>query len=136
MSADEDTAVAVAVEVVPGPAGDAPRLGPMLKTTLAAGPVDELVADTAFDGDRQREACLEAGVLPVIKNHPSRKEPWEFDAEIYRERNKAERLFAKVKQFRPVATRYEKLKSTYTGFLHLAFGFLRLRKLASNVNTA
>jgi hypothetical protein len=44
-------------------------------------------------------------------------------------------LFGKLKQFRRVATRYEKLKQTFLGVLHLALGFIRLRKLTSNVNT-
>jgi transposase len=45
-----------------------------------------------------------------------------------------ERLFGKAKQFRRVATRYEKLKVTYLGLLHLTLGFIRLRK-RTNVNT-
>jgi transposase len=55
----------------------------------------------------------------------------------YRERNRVERLFGKVKQFRRVATRYEKLKGTYLGMIHLALGFIRLRRLrpSRNVNT-
>ena len=132
--ADENTAITV--EVIPGQAGDAPRLIPQLKATLAAiGPVDELVADTAFDGDKQRAECVKRGVVPVIANKPNRLEPWPVDRESYRQRNRVERLFFKVKQFRRIATRYEKLKVTYRGFLHLAFSFLRLRKIASNVNT-
>jgi transposase len=51
----------------------------------------------------------------------------------YRERNRVERLFGKVKQFRRIATRYEKLEATYLGLLHLTLGFLRLRR-QRNVN--
>ena len=59
--------------------------------------------------------------------------PWPFDAKAYRERNQVERLFAKAKPFRRVATRYDKLRETFLGLLHLVLGFIRLR---SSVNTA
>jgi transposase len=124
------------VDIVPGQAGDAPLLGPMLDATLRRVPdLEELVGDKGFDGDAQREACLERDVVPVIPNKSNRVEPWPFDPTAYRERNKVERLFAKLKQFRRVATRYEKLRVTFLGVLHLALGFIRLRKLTGNVNT-
>jgi transposase len=133
-AADEDTAIAV--DVVPGQAHDAPLLEPMLDDTLERVPViDELVADKGFDGDPQRHACIERDVAAVIPNKSNRTEPWPFDAVVYRGRNKVERLFAKAKQFRRVATRYEKLKSMFLGVIHLALGFIRLRRIA-NVNTA
>lgn len=134
-AADEDTALAV--DVVPGQASDAPLLEPMLDATLRRVPeVDELVGDKGFDGDAQRAACIDRDVVPVIPNKKNRVEPWPFDPVPYRERNRVERLFGKAKQFRRVATRYEKLRATFLGVLHLALGFIRLRKLTSNVNTA
>ena len=133
-AADEDTALAV--DVIPGQAGEAPRLEPLLDRTLdRVGPVDELVADRAFDGDPQRHACIDRDVCPVIPNKANRVEPWPFDPEPYRERNRVERLFGKLKQFRRVATRYEKRRAMFLGVLHLALGFIRLRRLA-NINTA
>ena len=133
-AADEDTALAV--DVVPGQAGDAPLLVPMLDRTLGrVGVIDELVGDKAFDGDRLREECIERDVNPNIPLKANRDpERWAFDAEGYKERNRVERLFGKAKQFRRVATRYEKLKVTYLGLLHLVLGFIRLRK-RTNVNT-
>jgi transposase len=97
--------------------------------------VDELVGDKGFDGDPQRHACLDRDVCPVIPNKRNRVDPWPFDPVAYRDRNRVERLFAKLKEFRRVATRYDKLKVTFLGFVHLALGFIRLRKLR-NVNTA
>jgi transposase len=67
----------------------------------------------------------------------NRKEPWPWDEvmrETYKQRNRIERAFAKAKQFRRFATRYEKLKATFLGVVHLALGFVRLRR-ASIVNT-
>jgi transposase len=133
-AADEDTALVV--DVVPGQTHDAPLLEPLLERTLDRQPVlDELTADKGFDGDAQRRACIDRNVFANIPNRSNRTEPWAFLEEGYRERNKVERLFAKLKQFRRVATRYEKLKATFLGMIHLALGFIRLRRL-SNVNKA
>jgi transposase len=133
-AADEDTALAV--DVVPGQAGDAPLLVRMLDRTLERVPVvDELVGDKGFDGDRLRCDCLDRDVNPNIPLRSNRDpERWSWYAEGYRERNRVERLFAKVKQFRRLATRYDKLKGTYLGLLHLVLGFISLRK-RTNVNT-
>jgi transposase len=128
VAADEDTALAV--DVVPGQAGDAPLLVPMLDRTLERVPVvDEIVGDKGFDGDELRSACLDRDVNPNIPLKANRDpEKWAWDEEGYKERNRVERLFGKLKQFRRVATRYEKLKVTYLGLVHLALGFIRLRR--------
>jgi transposase len=132
-AADEDTALAV--DVVPGQAGDAPLLVPLLDRTLERVEViDELVGDRAFDGDELRGACIERDVNPNIPLKANRDPKlWAWDREGYRERNRVERLLGKAKQFRRIATRYEKLKVTYLGLLHLTLGFIRLRK-RTNVN--
>lgn len=133
-AADEDTALAV--DVVPGQAHDAPLLVPMLDRTLGrVGAIDELVGDKAFDGDELRRACLERDVNPNIPLKANRDpDRWAWDPEGYKERNRVERLLGKAKQFRRIATRYEKLKVTYLGLLHLVLGFIRLRR-RTNVNT-
>ena len=133
-AADEDTALAV--DVVPGQAHDAPPLVPLLDRTLARVPlIDELVGDKGFDGDALRRACLDRDVNPNIPLKANRDpDRWAWYLEGYRERNRVERLFGKAKQFRRVATRYDKLKVTYLGLLHLTLGFISLRK-RTNVNT-
>jgi transposase len=133
-AADEDTALAV--DVAPGQANDAPLFIPLLDRTLRRVPVvDEVVGDRAFDGDRLRSECLERDVGPNIPLRANRDpERWAWEPEGYKERNRVERLFSKAKQFRRVATRYDKLKATYLGFLHLTLGFIRLRK-QTNVNS-
>lgn len=128
-AADEDTAIVI--EVRPGQDHDAPRLKPLLEATLNRVPeVDEIVGDKGFDGDSQREACVNRDINPNIPSRSNRVEAAPFDAEGYRDRNKVERLFAKAKQFRRFATRYEKHKSMFLGVVYLIFGFLRLRRLS------
>ena len=125
---DEDTPIAF--DVVPGQSKDAPLLEPLLQQTIdLVGTVDILVGDKGFDGDDQRVACLDNGAVPNIPNRKNRTDPWPHDPEGYKDRNRIERLFCKLKQFRRVATRYEKLKVTFIGMIHVAFSFIRLRRI-------
>jgi transposase len=98
-------------------------------------PVEALVGDKGFDGDGQRLSCLDRAVFPNMPKRRSRVAPWLFLPEGERERNRVERRLGQAKQFRRLATRYEKLKETFLGRIHLVLGFLRLKKLV-NVNTA
>jgi len=118
--ADEDTVIAV--DVVPGQANDAPLLVPLLDRTLARVPaVDEVVGDKAFDGDALRGACLAREVNPNIPLKSNRDpDRWAWYEEGYRERNRVERLFGKAKQFRRVATRYEKKAANFLAFAWVA----------------
>jgi transposase len=126
VAADEDTAIAV--DVAPGTAHDAPLLKPILKQTAARlGTIDEVVGDKAFDGEPQRNECKKHGAKAVFPPRANRVNPEPLDKEVYRQRNRIERLFAKLKEFRRVATRYEKLKVTFLGWLRLVLGFIRLR---------
>jgi transposase len=134
---DEDTAIVV--EVIPGQASDAPQLKPVLAQTLKrVEVVDELIGDKGFDGNDQRQACIDNDVFPNIPNRKNRIDPWPCDMDGYKERNRVERLFCKMKQFRRVATRYEKLKVTFLGMIQIVLGFIRLRRLKQQpiVNTA
>lgn len=121
------------MDIAPGQASDFTLAEGVLDRTLKRGPVDEVVADKGFDSDALRGRLIDRNVCPVIPNKRNRVDPWPFDAEAYRDRNRVERLFAKAKQFRRVATRYDKLRATFLGLLHLTLGLIRLR---SSVNTA
>lgn len=124
------------MEVVAGNRHDAPRLKPMVAATAArVGAIDQVVGDKGFDGAPQRRACRDRGAEPVIPARKNRVDPEPLDEAAYRERNRVERLFAKAKEFRRVATRYDKRKRMYLGWLHLVLGFIRLRA-KTNVNRA
>jgi transposase len=106
----------------------------MLKRTAARlGQVDQVVGDKAFDGGPQRRACETIGAEAVIPAKANRVDPEPLDEPAYRERNRVERLFAKLKELRRVATRYEKLKQTFLGMIHLVLGFISI-KAKTNVN--
>ncbi|OWK40860.1 transposase [Fimbriiglobus ruber] len=114
------------VEVIPGQASDAPRLEPMLDKTLDRVPViDELDAGKRFDGDQQRHAYTARGVFANIPNKKNRVHPWAFDP--VGSRTEPGRTSGKTKQFRRVATRYEKLAPTFLGLIQLILGFINVK---------
>jgi transposase len=80
-----------------------------------------------YDADRIRQGLLLRGVLPAIPSNPVRKQPLPLDRELYRLRNRVERLNNKLKQFRAVATRYDKTAASYLAFVQLAASRLWLR---------
>ncbi len=105
------------------------------KTAKRIGPIGQAVGGKGFDGRPQRRACRDRGAEPVTPTRKNRVDPEPLDAEAYRERNRVERLFGKLKEFRRVATRYDKRKRMFLGWLHLILGFIRLRA-KTHINTA
>ena len=79
-----------------------------------------MLADRGYDSDEVRAALLMKGILPVIPPKANRKEPIACDFRAYRDRNRVERMFNKLKQFRRIATRYDKTAVSFLGFLAIA----------------
>ncbi len=79
-----------------------------------------LLADKGYDADHLCNRIAENGVEVVIPPKRNRKIQRAYDAELYKERNRIERFFNKLKQFRRVATRYDKLLANFMGFVKLA----------------
>jgi putative transposase len=82
--------------------------------------VDVIIADKGYDADHFVNRIVEAGAEVVIPPKRNRKVQRPCDAELYKERNQIERFFNKLKQFRRVATRYDKLLVNFMGFVKLA----------------
>jgi putative transposase len=79
-----------------------------------------LLADKGYDADHLCDRIEKAGIDVVIPPKRNRKTQRHYDNELYKERNRVERFFAKLKQFRRVATRYDKLLANFMGFVKLA----------------
>lgn len=79
-----------------------------------------VIADKGYDSDAFVETIMGNGGIPVIPPRSNRKTPRDYDKDIYKERNLVERLFQKLRQFRRVATRYERLAINYMTMLSLA----------------
>ncbi len=88
---------------------------------------DAVIADKGYDADHLREAVQAAEAQPVIPPKSNRKTKIGYDKALYKERNLVERFFNKLKQFRRVATRYDKLIANYRGFVLLAAIAILLR---------
>ncbi len=110
--------------LTPGQAGDAPRFAGLLGAVPGACPVGSVAADKAYDSDAIRALLAARGAEAVIPSLACRKEPIEHDAAKYRERNRVEWLFNRLKQFRAVATRYDKLACTFLALIHLTAAFV------------
>lgn len=83
--------------------------------------------DRAYEGNETRELSIQLGYTPVVPPNPNRLKPWDYDKELYKKRNEVERLFRRIKAYRRIFTRYDKLDIIYLGFLLLAFIFEILR---------
>ena len=79
-----------------------------------------ILADKGYDADHLCDKINQAGADVVIPPRRNRKTQRAYDTELYKERNHVERFFAKLKQFRRVATRYDKLLVNFMGFVKLA----------------
>jgi putative transposase len=82
--------------------------------------VDATIADKGYDADHLIDQIAQTGAQAVIPPKRNRKVQRPYDAHLYKERNVIERFFNKLKQFRRVATRYDKLLVNFMGFVKLA----------------
>jgi transposase len=115
----------LALVLTPGEAHETRAFADLVED-LAAG-TRCLLGDMGYDADWVREELLVRGILPVIPPNPVRKEPAPLDRELYRLRNRVERLVGRLKQFRAVATRYDKTAESFLAFVQLAAARLWLR---------
>jgi len=104
------------LEVTGSEAADSPRL-PGLIAGVQTGAV---LADKGYDSAANRAAIRARGADPCIPSRKNRKEAIGYDRHLYKERNAAERYFARVKQYRRVATRYDKKAANFLGFVWVA----------------
>lgn len=83
--------------------------------------VQSFLADKAYDaGERVLDILKEAGIEAVIPPKSNRTEQREYDEFLYKERALIENFFAKLKQYRAIATRYDKRAISFLGAIHLA----------------
>lgn len=91
---------------------------PLLRSHLRPGA--SAIMDKGYDSDAIRAYVNQLGGVAVIALHPNRAKKPPFDEHLYYERHRIENLFARLKAFRRIATRYEKLHTTFAAMLTLA----------------
>ncbi len=107
----------IAFEVTPGQLGDIRAAIALLAQAPAA---KALAADCAYDARGLRQYLAGRGTMPVIPNNPTRKHPSPFDPKLYKRRNLIERMFCRLKDWRRIATRYDKLANNFASAVALA----------------
>jgi len=113
----------VKIQLTPGQQADVTKAADLLE---GYNP-DAVIADKGYDSDALIDVIEAKGAEAVIPPKQNRLEQRVYDRDLYKERNQVERFMNRLKQFRRVATRYEKTARNYLGFIHLASIMILLR---------
>ena len=104
--------------LTPGHVHDAAPGRELLKDTdLQANFV---IMDKAYEGDETRQLVMDFGMIPVVPPKTNRIFPWEYDREMYKKRNEVERLFRRLKGYRRIFSRFDKLDIVFMFFIYFA----------------
>ncbi len=76
-----------------------------------------LLMDAAYGDNAMLHLAREQGFVPVVPPNPTRRRPWDLDRQLYCMRNRVERLFRRLKEWRRVFTRYDKLDEMFAAFI-------------------
>ncbi len=129
---DENTVVSFVLTA--GQCHDAPEFEEVFNKLPSKPKLEQAIMDKAYGSKDIRTALKQNEIEPVIPCKSNSKEHIAHDEVSYKLRNKVERFFNKIKQFRRIATRYEKLSKTFTAFIHMVAVYLILHQ--QFVNTA
>jgi transposase len=109
--------------LIPGQASEL-RVAPALLLIAALlGNIGRVVCDAAYSSAAWCALIMEAGALPVVRANPTHPRQQHFDRAAYRRRHKVENLWARMKEWRALATRYDKTATSFSGGLYLAAAF-------------
>ena len=106
----DDCGRLIAFALTPGNIADIRMAIPLLEI---ARPARRLLADKAYDADSLRQWLTKAKITAVIPSSAARRTPYPLDRKAYRRRNVIERLFCRLKNWRRIATRYDRLATNY-----------------------
>ena len=124
-AANERTALRFSLS--PGQAHDAPAGRTLLHGLCPQPATPALVMDRAYEGQETRHLAVALGFTPVVPPRQNQLAPWAYDRQLYKRRNEVERLFRRLKGFRRIFTRFEKLDVLFLGFIVFALIFEALR---------
>ncbi len=118
VAADARTAITFALS--PGQASDAVEGRELLG---GIGPLPAplyLIMDRAYEDNKTLQLALDFGYIPVVPPRSNRLQPWQYDKDMDRKRNEIERLFRRLKGFRRIFSRFDKLDVVFLAFLNFA----------------
>ncbi len=116
VAADHRTSVNFSLS--PGNVHDAAPGRELLKDTNLQA--DFVIMDRAYEGEETRQLVMDFGMTPVVPPKKNRIYPWEYDREMYKKRNQVERLFRRLKGYRRIFSRFDKLDVIFMFFIYFA----------------
>ena len=122
---DERTGVAVVLTA--GHCHESPVFETVLAQVPPEPPLTHAIMDKGYDSDGIREHLIAHDIAPVIPSKSNRRAHLDYDKERYKLREKVERFFNQLKQFRRIATRYEKLSQTFLALIHLVAAWIIIK---------
>lgn len=122
-----DARTVLKFELSPGQAGDGPRGRELLRKLGPPCNPTHLLMDRAYEGNETRQLAVDLGYLPVVPPMSTRVDPWDYDRELYKRRNEVERVFRRLKGYRRVFTRFDKLDVMFAAFVVVALFVEALR---------
>lgn len=125
MSANERTAVEFILS--PGNSHDAPWGRELMETVGKQKTAIPLLMDRAYEDDHTRYIAQTLRFEPVVPPKKNRNNPWEYDKELYKQRNEIERLFRLLQGFRRIFCRFDKLDIIYSAFIQFALVFIAIK---------
>ena len=115
-----DARTAITFSLSPGNDHDAPQGRALLEELGPNWDGLPLLMDRAYEGDETRQLALDLGMIPVVPPKSNRLHPWEYNRALYKKRNEIERLFRRLKGFRRIFSRFEKLDVVFLAFISFA----------------
>ena len=106
---------------------DAPQGRLLMETVGKQKILVPLIMDRAYEDNLTQYTAQMLRLEPVVPPKKNRKDPWEYDRELYKKRNEIERLFRLIQGFRRVFCRFDKLDIMYIGFIQLALVYVAIR---------
>lgn len=88
-----------------------------------------MLMDRAYEANETRQLALDLGFIPVVPPSRKRLDPWEYDRAMCKRRNEVQRLFRRLKGYRRIFSRFEKLDAMFMGFLNFVLVADGLRSL-------
>jgi transposase len=117
----------VAIQLTPGQASDCAQFATLYADLPADNVLTAAALDKGYDSNAIRTKLALDGIEPVIPGRSNRIEEIPYDKTLYKRRNLVERFFNKIKQFRRIATRYEKHAFTFLAMIHITAAFISAR---------
>jgi transposase len=122
-----DERVGVALVLTAGQAHESPVFATVWAQVSQPTTLTHAIMDKADDSDQMRTQLVAHAIVPVIPPKSNRAVSYAYDQELYKLREQVERFFNALKQFRRIATRYEKLRQTFLAFIHLVAAWIMIK---------